>query len=115
MATFTNHPGPPARAAQSSESSEPNEGVSSRRLKKREIDRRCQRQARERTKTRIAYLEGLVEDFRRQDSSGQLATLLKQLKEVEEERDVMAKTLKDIQKAMDTHKPLTPTTEDDSE
>ncbi|EXJ62072.1 hypothetical protein A1O7_02505 [Cladophialophora yegresii CBS 114405] len=97
------------------QSIEPNEGVSSRRLKKREIDRRCQRQARERTKTRIAYLEGLVEDFRRQDSSGQLATLLKQLKEMESERDMMAKTLKDIQKAMDTHKPFNPTTEDEME
>lgn len=81
------------------------QGVSSRRLKKREIDRRCQRQARERTKSRIAYLEGLVEDFRRQDSSGQVATLMKQLQEVESERDLMGKTLKDIQKAMDVHKP----------
>lgn len=84
------------------------QGVSSRRLKKREIDRRCQRQARERTKTRIAYLEGLVEDFRRQDSSGQVATLMKQLQEVEAERDLMSKTLKDIQKAMDVHKPSKP-------
>lgn len=82
------------------------QGVSSRRLKKREIDRRCQRQARERTKSRIAYLEGLVEDFRRQDASGQVATLMEQLKEVESERDLMSKALKDIQKAMDTHKPL---------
>ncbi|OCT50105.1 bZIP transcription factor [Cladophialophora carrionii] len=97
------------------QSIEPTEGVSSRRLKKREIDRRCQRQARERTKTRIAYLEGLVEDFRRQDSSGQLATLLKQLKEVESERDMMAKTLKDIQKAMETHKSLNLTTEEEME
>lgn len=79
--------------------------VSSRRLKKREIDRRCQRQARERTKTRIAYLEGLVEDFRRKDASGQVATLMQQLKEVEAERDIMSKTLKDIQKAMDVHRP----------
>ncbi|OAL39796.1 hypothetical protein AYO20_00708 [Fonsecaea nubica] len=90
-------------AARPADTHEP-QGVSSRRLKKREIDRRCQRQARERTKSRIAYLEGLVEEFRRQDSSGQVATLLKQLKEVELERDLMAKTLKDIQKAMDTHK-----------
>ncbi|KEF56570.1 uncharacterized protein A1O9_06758 [Exophiala aquamarina CBS 119918] len=84
------------------------QGVSSRRLKKREIDRRCQRQARERTKTRIAYLEGLVEDFRRQDSSGQVATLMKQLQEIEAERDLMSRTLKDIQKAMDVHKPTKP-------
>jgi hypothetical protein len=78
--------------------------ISSRRLKKREIDRRCQRQARERTKSRIAYLEGLVDDFRHQDSSGQVATLMKQLKEAEVQRDMMAKTLKDIQKAMEAHK-----------
>ncbi|KIW70385.1 hypothetical protein PV04_02658 [Phialophora macrospora] len=97
------------------QSVEPNEGVSSRRLKKREIDRRCQRQARERTRTRIAYLEGLVEDFRRQDSSGQLATLLTQLKEVEAERDLMAKTLKDIQKAMDAQKPINTSGEDETE
>lgn len=98
------------RRASVGESAGPHEAqsVSSRRLKKREIDRRCQRQARERTKTRIAYLEGLVEDFRQQDSSGQVATLMKQLKEVELERDLMSKTLKDIQKAMDTHKPLKP-------
>ncbi|EXJ83315.1 hypothetical protein A1O1_06934 [Capronia coronata CBS 617.96] len=86
-------------------------GVSSRRLKKREIDRRCQRQARERTKARISYLEGLVDDFRRQDSSGQVASLMKQLQDVEAERDVLAKTLKDIQKAMDIHKAVKPALE----
>ncbi|KAL6253087.1 hypothetical protein RBB50_000807 [Rhinocladiella similis] len=87
----------------SAESSE--KGVSSRRLKKREIDRRCQRQARERTKSRIAHLEGLVEEFRRQDATGQVALLMKQLQEVEADRNLMAKTLKDIQKALDIGKP----------
>ena len=82
MATFTTTTGQPAKAAQSIEPNDTQNGVSSRRLKKREIDRRCQRQARERTKTRIAYLEGLVEDFRRQDSSGQLATLIRELRHV---------------------------------
>lgn len=101
-ATMAGQPGSPVDSTESKDA----KGVSSRRLKKREIDRRCQRQARERTKTRIAYLEGLVEDFRRQDASGQVATLMKQLQEVEAERDIMAKTLKDIQKAMDIHKPL---------
>ena len=115
MATRTTTAGQPASYAQSVELNEPQNGVSSRRLKKREIDRRCQRQARERTKTRITYLEGLVEDFRRQDSSGQLAMLLKQLQEVQSERDVMAKTLKDIQKAMDTNKPLKPMMQEESE
>lgn len=101
-----------AESAQPVEANEAQSGVSSRRLKKREIDRRCQRQARERTKSRIAYLEGLVEDFRKQDSSGQVATLMKQLKEMESERDIMAKTLKDIQKAMDVHKPICPKVEE---
>ncbi|KIW19074.1 hypothetical protein PV08_03364 [Exophiala spinifera] len=87
----------------SAESSE--KGVSSRRLKKREIDRRCQRQARERTKSRIAHLEGLVEEFRRQDATGQVALLMKQLQEAEAERNLMAKTLKDIQKALDLRRP----------
>ncbi|KIX04472.1 uncharacterized protein Z518_05340 [Rhinocladiella mackenziei CBS 650.93] len=97
----------PTDSAESAEA----KGISSRRLKKREIDRRCQRQARERTKSRIAYLEGLVEDFRQQDASGQVATLMKQLQETEAERDIMAKALKDIQKALDTHRPLKPTEE----
>ena len=113
MATLTSTFGQRAGSVLSVEHNE--NGVSSRRLKKREIDRKCQRQARERTKTRIAYLEGLVEDFRQQDSSGQMATLMKQLKEMESERDVMAKTIKDIQKAVDTHKPIKPITEEESE
>lgn len=80
-------------------STRPNDGqtVSSRRLKKREVDRRCQREARERTRSRIAYLENLVEDLRKQDAGGQVATLLKQLKDMQEERDSAIKTLKDIQ------------------
>ncbi|OAP56254.1 hypothetical protein AYL99_09433 [Fonsecaea erecta] len=115
MATHTPTLSQAVRAAAQPPDTHETPGVSSRRLKKREIDRRCQRQARERTKSRIAYLEGLVEEFRRQDSSGQVATLLKQLKEVESERDLMAKTLKDIQKAMQSHKPLKPIEEEEDD
>lgn len=79
------------------------DGVDSRRLKKRELDRRCQRLARERTKNRIAYLEELVDDFRKQDASGQIANLMRQLADVQKERDELAKTLKTIANSIRTH------------
>lgn len=71
--------------------------VSARILKKRETDRRCQRMIRERTKSRIAYLEGLVEQFRQQDSSGRVETLMKQLSDMKEDRDNLAKKVKNIE------------------
>lgn len=70
--------------------------VPARILKKRETDRRCQRMIRERTKAHIAYLEGLVEDFRSQDASGRVETLMTQLSEIKEERDTLAKQVKNI-------------------
>jgi hypothetical protein len=80
-------------------------GVSARRLKKREIDRRCQRQARERTKSRIAYLEGLVENLRQSDADERSAALMTRLHKTEKERDGLAHTLKEIQKALGAHEP----------
>jgi hypothetical protein len=77
--------------------------ATSRRMRKRELDRRCQRIARERTKNRIAYLEGLVEDFRKQDSTGQVATLMKQLSDMAKERDTLVKTLQSIQNSIQGH------------
>lgn len=74
--------------------------ASSRRLNKREVDRRCQRQARERKRSRVAQLENLVESLRQQNASGQVAALLKQLEKTEEERDMMTKTLRDIEQIM---------------
>lgn len=79
------------------------DSVDSRRLKKRELDRRCQRMARERTKQRIAYLEELVDNFRKQDSSGQITNLMKQLTDVQKERDELAKTLKSIANSIRSH------------
>lgn len=74
--------------------------VSARRLKKREIDRKCQRQARERTRSRIAYLESLVENLQHPDGDERSAALMKRLGEVEKERDTLAHTLKGVQKAV---------------
>ncbi|KAI1045017.1 hypothetical protein LB505_013352 [Fusarium chuoi] len=50
-----------------------------RRLKKRELDRKAQRLARERTKSRIAQLESMVDNLRQDDSNAQIATLMDQL------------------------------------
>ncbi|KAJ9630454.1 hypothetical protein H2203_000975 [Taxawa tesnikishii (nom. ined.)] len=52
--------------------------------------------ARERTKARIAHLEELVDNFRRQDDNERVATLMEQLEEVSKERDTLAKTLDNI-------------------
>lgn len=82
------------------------DNASSRRMRKRELDRKCQRVARERTKNRIAYLEGLVEDFQKSDSSGQVATLMKQLSDIARDRDTLARTLQTIQNSIQTHQSL---------
>jgi len=74
--------------------------VSSRRLKKREIDRRCQQQARQKTKSRIAYLEGLVEDLKNQDASGRLENVMKQLSDATKEKELLSSKLDDIQKIL---------------
>lgn len=77
-----------------------NNEVSARRLKKREIDRKCQRQARERTRSRIAYLESLVENLQQPDGDERSSALMKRLTEVEKERDILSHTLKGVQKAV---------------
>lgn len=74
--------------------------VSARRLKKREIDRKCQRQARERTRSRIEYLESLVENLQQPDGDERSAALMKRLRDVEKERDSLTHTLKSVQKAI---------------
>ncbi|RMD42266.1 hypothetical protein DV735_g2890, partial [Chaetothyriales sp. CBS 134920] len=80
--------------------------MSARRLKKREIDRRCQRQARERTKSRIAYLEGLVESLRQSDGDDRSVALLKRIDDTEKERDALAQALRDVQKAISGYRPV---------
>jgi len=80
--------------------------VPARILKKRETDRRCQRMIRERTKAHIAYLEGLVDDFRSQDASGRVETLMTQLSEMKEERDTLAKQVKNIKSIVSDNNPL---------
>jgi len=103
--TLSSAPGGIASGGASSNGVAP-DSVDSRRLKKRELDRRCQRMARERTKQRIAYLEELVDNFRKQDASGQVANLMKQLADVQKERDELSKTLKTIANSLRSHEVL---------
>jgi hypothetical protein len=88
------------------QSSTARDAAATKRLKKREIDRRCQREARQRTKSRIAYLEGLVEELRRKDTSGQVASLMQQVSEVRKERDMFARTLRGIEDSIRGHRSL---------
>ncbi|KAK5205992.1 hypothetical protein LTR41_008274 [Exophiala xenobiotica] len=68
-----------------------------RRLKKRESDRKCQRVSRERTKSRITYLESLVEKLSQADDTGKVASLLENVSRLQEERDSLAAKIKSIE------------------
>ncbi|KAM0321589.1 hypothetical protein ACHAQA_010015 [Verticillium albo-atrum] len=61
--------------------------VAARRLKKRELDRKAQRAARERTKSRIASLEKLVEHLSHKDVNAEVSRLMEQLLQTTQERD----------------------------
>lgn len=95
---------PPARKKariESGDSAETTTGVQSvameRRLKKRESDRKCQRISRERTKSRIAQLEKLVDELSQADDSGKVAALLETVSQLQQERDSLANKLKSIE------------------
>ncbi|KAF4457416.1 hypothetical protein F53441_657 [Fusarium austroafricanum] len=63
------------------------------RLKKRESDRKAQRVLRERTKSRIAYLEDLVVKLSSRDDNHKTLSLTAQLSEVTEQRDKLVRFL----------------------
>ncbi|KAM0190286.1 hypothetical protein ACHAPA_010762 [Fusarium lateritium] len=74
-----------------------------RRLKKRELDRKAQRLARERTKSRIAQLENMVDNLRQNDSNSQIATLMDQLGQVTKERDNLLNVLDSLGSTIRRH------------
>ncbi|KAG7412137.1 hypothetical protein Forpe1208_v009589 [Fusarium oxysporum f. sp. rapae] len=65
----------------------------SQRLKKRESDRKAQRISRERIKSRIAYLEDLVQKLSSGDDNDKTLSLMAQLSEVTEQRDSLVRFL----------------------
>ncbi|KAM5344181.1 hypothetical protein ACJ41O_012718 [Fusarium nematophilum] len=74
-----------------------------RRLKKRELDRKAQRLARERTKSRIAQLETMVENLRQTDSNAQISSLMDQLSTVTRERDELLQVLSSLGSTIRRH------------
>ncbi|KAM5372586.1 hypothetical protein ACJZ2D_007360 [Fusarium nematophilum] len=76
--------------------------VTAQRLRKRELDRKAQRAARAKTKSRIAHLESLVESIRNQDAEGNTTALMEQLGKVKEERDSLIRVLENVQDSIKT-------------
>ncbi|KAF6803872.1 bZIP transcription factor [Colletotrichum sojae] len=77
--------------------------AATRRAKKRELDRRAQRAARERNRNRIAYLEATVQAMSEQESCGRIAALVSQLADVTRQRDGLAKVLSSIETSIKVH------------
>ncbi|KAK1995537.1 hypothetical protein LX36DRAFT_713066 [Colletotrichum falcatum] len=86
--------GPPAKV--------PTEKELARKVRKREFDRRAQRQARERTRNRIAELEAQVKELSKDDST-RLSACMEQLAAVTRERDRFVDTFKSIEQVMSNH------------
>ncbi|KAH6685014.1 hypothetical protein F5X68DRAFT_171476 [Plectosphaerella plurivora] len=78
--------------------------AAARRAKKRELDRRAQRAARERTRSRIAYLEATVQAMTHQESSGRMSSLMEQLAEMTRQRDDLSRTLASIEGTVHAHR-----------
>ncbi|KAK1979041.1 hypothetical protein LZ30DRAFT_597771 [Colletotrichum cereale] len=102
--------GPPAKVPSAKELA--------RKIRKRELDRRAQRQARERTRNRIAELEAQVTELRKDDST-RLSVCMEQLATITRERDRLVDAFKSIEQTIRSHalpsrqnlapKPLSPT------
>lgn len=73
------------------------DGIPDKVLKKRAIDRRSQRKARERTKSRIAELESQLEEFKKGDMDASIKMLLNKLDQSEAERLKLDTTLKSLE------------------
>ncbi|OHW96992.1 bZIP transcription factor [Colletotrichum incanum] len=80
----------------------PSEKELARKIRKRELDRRAQRQARERTRNRIAELEAQVKELRKDDST-RLSACMEQLAAVTRERDRLVETFKSIEQTIRDH------------
>lgn len=73
------------------------EALDRRRLKKRESDRNCQRISRQRKKSRVMYLENLVDQLKEADKSGQVDKLLQKITQLQSERDSFEQKLMAIE------------------
>ncbi|KAH7125858.1 hypothetical protein EDB81DRAFT_810072, partial [Dactylonectria macrodidyma] len=94
---------PPPAAAAAAAAKAPEDVLDSRRQKKRELDRKAQRLARERTKSRIAELEAMVDRLRQSDSNAQIRSLMDQLAQVTKERDKARQVLRSLDNTIHRH------------
>ncbi|KAJ0331946.1 hypothetical protein COL922a_011691 [Colletotrichum nupharicola] len=83
--------------------------AASRRAKKRELDRRAQRAARERNRNRIAYLEATIQAMSEQESGGRIASLMNQLSDMTRQKDNLAKVLSSIETSIQASRLLNAT------
>ncbi|KAK1954597.1 hypothetical protein LY78DRAFT_648927 [Colletotrichum sublineola] len=73
-----------------------------RKIRKRELDRRAQRQSRARTRNRLAELEAQVKELRKDDST-RLSTCMEHLATITRERDSLIDAFKAIEQAISNH------------
>ncbi|UPK95406.1 hypothetical protein LCI18_006341 [Fusarium solani-melongenae] len=89
---------PPQRAPACEDS------ITARRARKREQDRRSQRLSRQRTKSRIAHLEGVVAELQQMDYDEKVMALRKERDRLAADREALAQTLDTIEKALQARK-----------
>ncbi|KAM5349425.1 hypothetical protein ACJ41O_005930 [Fusarium nematophilum] len=70
--------------------------IKDRRLKKRELDRKAQRMARERTKNRITQLEALVAHLKQDDANSRVLSLMDHLSQATSERDKLLNAMESL-------------------
>jgi len=97
MSTRKHHDLPSPSSPQIGEDAS-SKNASVRLMRKRELDRKSQRMARDRTKNRMAYLEEILEQFKQRDTSGHVEVLMNQVAELEKDRDNLARLLMNIKK-----------------
>ncbi|KAJ0161161.1 hypothetical protein CTA2_6670 [Colletotrichum tanaceti] len=98
----------PASASGARPAKVPSEKELARKIRKRELDRRAQRHARERTRNRITELEALVKELSKDDST-RLSACMEQLAVVTSERDRLLDAFKSIHQTIRDHVPPTST------
>ncbi|KAK7430470.1 hypothetical protein QQZ08_002989 [Neonectria magnoliae] len=82
--------------------------LETRQARKRELDRRAQRAARERNRNRIAFLEATIDAMKQQESGRGVAQLTDQLMDVTRQRDQLAETLASVKETIELRHPSGP-------
>lgn len=77
--------------------------VTARKLKKRELDRKAQRVARERTKSRIQELESLVEQLKADAADPQVSNLTATLSRVTQQKNELENLIRSIDETIQRH------------